>query len=129
MVELNRCKSCGFSAQIRRYISDEPEPYGRKDYFQGACSNLYGCTESTEWFDNKDKAIEAWNIANSEEMETCPFCGTPFDESNIDTLWIEVDYVSGYCCDGCYCQMLGHGKPTKEEAVKSLKQRWNIRKK
>ena len=126
MVELNRCKSCGFSAQIRRYISDEPEPYGRKDYFQGMCGN-YGCTKSTEWFDSKDKAIEAWNAMNSEEMETCPFCGTPFDESNIDTLWIKVNYIAGYGCPGCYCQMISNGRLTKEGAIANLKMRWNRR--
>lgn len=127
MVELNRCKSCGFSARIQKYISDEP--YGREDYFQVTCGNLYGCTESTEWFDSKDKAIEAWNAMNSEEMEACPFCRTPFDESNMDTRWVKVGYVSRYRCDGCYCQMLGEGKPIKGEAVKSLKQCWNTRKK
>ena len=126
MVELNRCKTCGFSAQVQRYISDEP--YGRNDYFRVTCG-YFGCTEFTEWFDSKDKAIEAWNAMNSKEMEACPFCGTPFDESNISTIWVEVEYGSSYFCDGCYCQMLGHGRPTKEEAVKSLKQCWNTRKK
>ena len=63
----------------------------------------------------------------NKNLKPCPFCGAPFNELNIGTLWIEVDYVSDYCCDGCYCQMLGHGRPTKEEAVKSLKQCWNTR--
>ena len=60
-------------------------------------------------------------------MKNCPFCGSPFNENNISTIWIEVEYSSSYFCDNCYCQMLGHGRPTEKEAIKSLKQNWNTR--
>ena len=75
----------------------------------------------------KEEAIEAWNAENDGTTSQCPFCGTPFDESRVSTVWIEVDYVAGYDCPGCYCQMIGNGRLTKEEAIAALKMRWNRR--
>lgn len=121
--ELNPCSACGHPAHIRGWISREP--YG--DTFQISCNNRAKCINETEWFNTKEEAIEAWNAVNDLTMSKCPFCGAPFNESNIMTLWIEVEYSSSYYCDGCYCQMLGHGRPTEEEAVDSLKLCWNNR--
>lgn len=121
--ELNFCKKCGHPAYIRGWIGREPSG----DTFQATCGNITKCINETGCFNTKEEAIAAWNAVNDGTLSKCPFCGTPFDESNISTQWIEVDYVAGYDCPGCYCQMIGNGRPTKEEAVKSLKQCWNTR--
>ena len=58
--ELNPCSACGHPAHIRGWISREP--YG--DTFQISCNNRAKCINETEWFNTKEKAIEAWNAAN-----------------------------------------------------------------
>ena len=120
--KLNHCKFCGSSAHIRGWLDlDDGHSY------QVTCSNIANCVNETKWFSDKGKAIDAWNVENSEETKPCPFCGTPFNESNVSTSWIEVDYVAGYDCSGCYCQMISNGRLTKEEAIADLQMRWNTR--
>ena len=121
--ELNPCRVCGHPAYIRGYIDTKLTG----DAFQITCSNRAKCINDTKWFDTKEEAIEAWNAENDGTTSQCPFCGTPFDESRVSTVWIEVDYVAGYDCPGCYCQMIGNGRLTKEEAIADLKMRWNRR--
>ena len=72
--ELNPCSVCGHPAHIRGWISKEP--FG--DAFQISCDNRAKCINETEWFNTKEKAIEAWDAANDLTMSKCPFCGSEY---------------------------------------------------